>query len=156
MSKKAKGKKSASSDVDNITAKRLEQAFKQTDRDGSGEVSLLLLDKLLANAKENIDEDDIQDALEYMQKDRDEDSFTLEEFIQFINIINSPDRIVEAFQTFDKDGNGYLDKNEFFAIMSSFGGKMSKKEMEDIFKASDLNGDGKVDYREFVEYWNSQ
>jgi Ca2+-binding EF-hand superfamily protein len=63
---------------------------------------------------------------------------------------------VEAFQTFDKDGNGYLDKNEFFAIMSSFGGKMSKKEMEDIFKASDLNGDGKVDYREFVEYWNSQ
>ena len=75
MSKKAKGKKSAGSDVDSITAKRLEQAFKQTDRDGSGEVSLLLLDKLLANAKENIDEDDIQDALEYMQKDRDEDSF---------------------------------------------------------------------------------
>ena len=87
-----------------------------------------------------------------MQKDRDEDSFTLEEFIQFINIINSPDRIVETFQTFDKDRNGYLEKNEFFAIMSSFGGKMSKKEMEDICEAFDFNGDGKVDYREFVEY----
>ena len=35
------------------------------------------------------------------------------------------------------------------------GGTLSRKEMEDIYVKLDENHDGKIEYREFVEYWNS-
>ena len=102
-----------------------EKAFKQVDREESGSISLLLLDKLLIAANENISDQEIDDALDYMGKDREEDAFTLEEFKNFIKVVNCPDRVIEAFKTIDKDKNGYLDKDELFIIMSNFGGNLS-------------------------------
>ena len=90
------------------------------------------------------------------KKDIEEDSITLEEFREFLAIIHSPERILEAFKSFDKDRSGYLDKDELFKIMEQFGGgTLSRKEMEDIYVKLDENHDGKIEYKEFVEYWNS-
>lgn len=118
--------------------------------------SLLLLDKLLIAANENISNQEIDDALDYMGKDREEDAFTLEEFKNFIKVVDFPDRVIEAFKTIDKDKNGYLDKDELFIIMSNFGGNLSQNEMDEIYNKVDVNHDGKIDYKEFVDYWYSK
>ena len=133
-----------------------EKAFKQVDREESGSISLLLLDKLLIAANENISVQEIDDALDYMGKDREEDAFTLEEFKNFIKVVDCPDRVIEAFKTIDKDKNGYLDKDELFIIMSNFGGNLSQNEMDEIYNKVDVNHDGKIDYKEFVDYWYSK
>ena len=133
-----------------------EKAFKQVDREESGSISLLLLDKLLIAANENISDQEIDDALDYMGKDREEDAFTLEEFKNFIKVVDCPDRVIEAFKTIDKDKNGYLDKDELFIIMSNFGGNLSQNEMDEIYNKVDVNHDGKIDYKEFVDYWYSK
>ena len=133
-----------------------EKAFKQVDRDESGAIPLLLLNKLLKAAGEKISEDEIDAALEYMKKDKEEDSFTFEEFKKFLRIVECPERILEAFKSIDRDKNGYLDKDELYIMMSNFGGNITRTEFDSIYNSVDVNNDGKVDYKEFVKYWDTK
>ena len=50
---------------------------------------------------------------------------------------------MEICRKFDKDGNGYLSKDE---IREAVGDSLSKKEIDDLFAKADSNNDGKVDY----------
>lgn len=133
-----------------------EKAFKQVDRDESGAIPLLLLHKLLKAAGEIISEDEIDSALEYMKKDKEEDSFTFEEFKKFLRIVECPERILEAFKSIDRDKNGYLDKDELYIMMSNLGGNITRTEFDSIYNSVDVNNDGKVDYKEFVKYWDTK
>ena len=133
-----------------------EKAFKQVDRDESGAIPLLLLNKLLKAAGEIISEDEIDSALEYMKKDKEEDSFTFEEFKKFLRIVECPERILEAFKSIDRDKNGYLDKDELYIMMSNLGGNITRTEFDSIYNSVDVNNDGKVDYKEFVKYWDTK
>ena len=133
-----------------------EKAFKQVDRDESGAIPLLLLTKLLKAAGEIISEDEIDSALEYMKKDKEEDSFTFEEFKKFLRIVECPERILEAFKSIDRDKNGYLDKDELYIMMSNLGGNITRTEFDSIYNSVDVNNDGKVDYKEFVKYWDTK
>ena len=138
-----------------IEESKYEKAFKLIDREQSGTISLLLLDKLLNAANEHINDSEIKSALEFMGKDREEDSLSLEEFKDFIKIVYSPERIIEAFQAFDTDKNGYLDREEFLKVLSDYGGEVSEFEKQAIFTNVDINHDGKIQYKEFVNYWYS-
>ena len=133
-----------------------EKAFKQVDRDESGAIPLLLLNKLLKAAGEIISEDEIDSALEYMKKDKEEDSFTFEEFKKFLRIVECPERILEAFKSIDRDKNGYLDKDELYIMMSNLGGNITRSEFDSTYNSVDVNNDGKVDYKEFVKYWDTK
>ena len=56
----------------------------------------------------------------------------------------------EAFKIFDRDNNGYIDLRELKTVITRMGEPFTDEEAEEIFKAADLNGDGKLDYDEFV------
>jgi Ca2+-binding EF-hand superfamily protein len=65
----------------------------------------------------------------------------------------------KVWAVYDKDNNGYLDKEEmknflvdFSQIMCNVGaGGFTEEEIDEIIKQTDKNGDGKVDYEEFAE-----
>ena len=57
----------------------------------------------------------------------------------------------EAFKIFDRDGNGYIDLKELKSVITRMGEAFSDIEADEIFRAADLNGDGKLDYDEFVQ-----
>ena len=40
--------------------------------------------------------------------------------------------------------------------MNYFGGNLSQNEMDEIYNKVDVNHDGKIDYKEFVDYWYSK
>ena len=87
---------------------------------------------------------------------------TFDEFIEFIKKYhlsknkNSTDEIIGAFQVFDKNHNGVLSISEFKHILMHLGQKFTEEEVNEIFDESDLNKDGNLDYREFVEFWQEQ
>ena len=87
---------------------------------------------------------------------------TFDEFIEFIKKYhlsknkNSTDEIIGAFQVFDKNHNGVLSLSEFKHILMDLGQKFTEEEVNEIFDESDLNKDGNLDYREFVEFWQEQ
>jgi calmodulin len=61
------------------------------------------------------------------------------------------DEIRQAFKVFDKDGNGYITSEELAQVMSNLGEKLSAGELREMMREADTNGDGRIDYQEFVK-----
>ena len=57
----------------------------------------------------------------------------------------------EAFRMFDKDKSGYIDAKEIRAVTTTLGEKLTDKELEEFMKEADLDGDGRLNYNEFVK-----
>ncbi|XP_052249544.1 neo-calmodulin-like isoform X2 [Dreissena polymorpha] len=66
---------------------------------------------------------------------------------------NREDIVRSAFRTFDRDGNGYIDENEFRVAMKKLGETLTDKELDDMMRQADVDGDGKINYEEFVKMW---
>ena len=84
--------------------------------------------------------------------------------------LNAEDEIREAFHVFDRDGNGYISRNEFSAVLLNIGEKITDEEMQgneisvanfdwrdvkivyvftEFIEEADIDGDGKINYEEF-------
>merc|ERR1712154_354392 len=56
-----------------------------------------------------------------------------------------------AFKVFDKDGSGNISPAELKHIMLGLGEQLTDAELDEIVRQADVNGDGVLDYQEFVE-----
>ena len=56
----------------------------------------------------------------------------------------------EAFQFFDRNGNGCIEADELGAVMRSLGYKATEKEVRDMINEADLDGNSCIDFYEFV------
>ena len=59
---------------------------------------------------------------------------------------NTEDEIREAFKLFDKDNNGFITVAELRNILTYTGEKIRPDEADELIKAIDKDGDGKIDY----------
>lgn len=57
----------------------------------------------------------------------------------------------DAFSLFDKDGNGYLTKEELGHVMHQLGQWARMEELQEMLCEIDTDGDGNVSFEEFVE-----
>ncbi|XP_030599013.1 calcium-binding protein 7 isoform X2 [Archocentrus centrarchus] len=60
------------------------------------------------------------------------------------------EEIREAFKVFDRDGNGFISKQELGMAMRSLGYMPNEVELEVIIQRLDMDGDGQVGFEEFV------
>lgn len=58
------------------------------------------------------------------------------------------ERLYEAFRAFDKDGSGKISIEEIKAVMKGSEEEVAK--IEELIKQNDANGDGEIDYNEFI------
>ncbi|TNN56555.1 Calcium-binding protein 8 [Liparis tanakae] len=58
--------------------------------------------------------------------------------------------IREAFKVLDRDGNGFISKQELGMAMRSLGHMPSEVELAIIMQRLDMDGDGQVDFEEFM------
>jgi calmodulin len=56
----------------------------------------------------------------------------------------------EAFSLFDKDGNGFISAAELRHVMTNLGEKLTDEEVDEMIREADIDGDGQVNYEEFV------
>ncbi|XP_063428906.1 calmodulin-like [Mytilus trossulus] len=57
----------------------------------------------------------------------------------------------EAFRVFDKDGNGFISAAELRHVMTNLGEKLTDGEVDEMIREADTDGDGQVNYSEFVK-----
>jgi len=59
--------------------------------------------------------------------------------------------IVDAFKVFDKDGNGFISAAELRHVMMNLGKqKLSEEDAEEMIREADVDGDGQINYEDFV------
>lgn len=63
------------------------------------------------------------------------------------------ERIAEAFASIDRDGSGFIDKDELKDVL---GDNCTPEQIEDIIEAADKNNDGRISYDEFFDVFRDQ
>lgn len=58
--------------------------------------------------------------------------------------------LTEAFKVFDANKDGFISREELKAVLTKMGEKLSEREFDEMVRVADSNGDGKIDYGEYV------
>ena len=64
---------------------------------------------------------------------------------------DSEEGILEAFKVFDRDGNGFISAAELRHVMTNLGEKLTDEEVDEMIREADIDGDGQINYEEFVK-----
>ena len=103
----------------------------------------------------------IPPALSFLQIDSDGNGTI--DFPEFLTMMarkmkdtDSEEEILEAFKVFDKDGNGFISAAELRHIMTNLGEKLTDEEVDEMIREADIDGDGQINYEEFVKMMMSK
>ncbi|XP_019180326.1 PREDICTED: calmodulin-like protein 8 [Ipomoea nil] len=131
-----------------------QEAFSLFDKDGDGSITV----EELATVIRSLDKNPTEEELQEMMNDVDTGSNGAIEFKEFLNALSkrmedtdSEEELKEAFKVFDKDQNGYISANELRNVMINLGEKLTEEEAEQMIREADLDGDGQVNYDDFVK-----
>ena len=73
------------------------------------------------------------------------------ELMEQKNKENDPEiEIINMFQIFNKENNGLISNEELFHIIRTFGETLTDEEIREIITEADVDGDGYINYEEFV------
>ncbi|XP_069114918.1 calmodulin-like isoform X2 [Argopecten irradians] len=129
-------------------------AFRVFDKDGDGTVSATELGTVMRSLGENPTEEE----LEALVLEVDTDGNGTIEFDEFVRMMkkkdankDSPEEIFEAFRVFDREDRGYITVDELRHIMTNLGDKLPDEEVDEMIQLADIDGDGTVEYEEFVK-----
>ena len=65
------------------------------------------------------------------------------------------EKLHHAFKMLDLDGNGRISKDELKQVLGKDDLTKTDKYWEDMIKEVDKNGDGEIDYSEFIDMMNT-
>ena len=151
---------------------QLTAAFEQWDTNGDGTLSASELRRGLAQ-QVKVEEEDLDRVIEAGGGQSEEHSYF--DFMQVLGSLDASQRLakkvgrqfrvqlqserhtlMEAFDRFDDDGDGVLTRKELVqglkATMESAGVKLSKQDEKELMHVLDSDGDGTIDYHEFVNF----
>lgn len=64
-------------------------------------------------------------------------------------------RLRETFAACDPNGDGFIDRHEFHALLKRLDGDVSAEECLLDFEVADTEGDGYIGFKEFIVWWTS-
>jgi len=131
----------------------LKKAFLLFDKDGNGRITSDELSDVMRSLGQKPSDREVEAMIQ--QADQDGDGSI--DFMEFLEVMASKmgensfeDDLREAFQMFDRDANGYISKRELTFVMTSLGEQITDTAVENMIKEVDLDGDGRVNYEEFI------
>jgi calmodulin len=144
----------------NISDEKLEEfkeAFDLVDTNEDGRINVDEITKVLKTFGQEKTKEEIKEMISDIDADNSGE-IDFDEFVTFMIKVQSEDlteeeEVIRAFETFDKDKNGYLTIDELRHILTTLGDKFTDEEVDEIFREADVNRDGKLEYKEFVKFW---
>lgn len=137
----------------------LKDIFAMFDKDNSGSIDINELESMVASLGINASKEDLND----MIAEADIDQSGTIEFDEFKTLIGPhfqkekpPEDYIDAFKFFDKDGDGFISRTELRHIMNTVDANLAEADIEEMIKEADANGDGKIDFDEFIKMMHHQ
>ncbi|KAL0916275.1 hypothetical protein M5K25_013770 [Dendrobium thyrsiflorum] len=129
-------------------------ALKNTALGSSGCITTKELGTVMRSLGQNPTEAELQD----MINEVDADGNGTIDFPEFLNLMarkmkdtDSEEELREAFRVFDKDQNGFISAAELRHVMTNLGEKLTDEEVDEMIREADVDGDGQINYDEFVK-----
>lgn len=130
------------------------EAFSLFDKNNDGKITTKELGTVMRSLGQNPSESELADMINEVDANNDG---TID-FAEFLTMMarkmkdtDSEEEIREAFKVFDRDNNGFISAQELRHVMTSIGEKLTDEEVDMMIKEADANGDGRIDYNEFVQ-----
>jgi len=137
-----------------LETQEYKEAFELFDKDGSGSITTKELLYVMRSIGQNPTEDEVLELI--MESDLNGDGTI--DFKEFINMMrrksseqDQTEDLREAFRIFDKNRSGYIEAKEIIAVTTTLGEGLTKEELEQFMAEADIDGDGKLNYDEFVK-----
>ncbi|KAK2194832.1 bifunctional EF-hand domain/EF-Hand 1 [Babesia duncani] len=130
------------------------EAFSLFDKDGDGSITTKELGTVMRSLGQNPTEAELQD----MINEIDSSGSGAIDFPEFLILMarkmkegDTEEELVQAFKVFDRDGNGFISAQELRHVMTNLGEKLTNEEVEEMLREADVDGDGRINYEEFVK-----
>ncbi|CAI0374616.1 unnamed protein product [Linum tenue] len=149
------------------------EAFSLFDKDGDGPLwcyysifQLMMFlhfpgcitTKELGTVMRSLGQNPTEAELQDMINEVDADGNGTIDFPEFLNLMarkmkdtDSEEELKEAFRVFDKDQNGFISAAELRHVMTNLGEKLTDEEVDEMIREADVDGDGQINYEEFVK-----
>lgn len=152
-----KNNKNTLMDLTEAEARELQDAFDLFDKDGDGAIGLDDLGNVLAVLGQDASRDDLAALLAAADRDgngvidRAEFVALMAKHLFTAGTRPTPEaELAAAFRVFDRDGDGLIGPDELRTALLAMGEKVSQEDLERMIRAADKNGDGRIDFDEFV------
>jgi len=134
--------------------KEYKRLFNLFDKDGNGSITTNELAAVLKEIGKNVTEKELKEMVRKVDCNEN-GCIEFDEFIKMLNLkaqaMFKEKEILDAFKAFDQDGNGYISAEELHQVLTRYGENLSSEEAENMVRQADVDGDGKVNYEEFVQ-----
>ena len=142
--------------MDEITEEQLvninygfEELFQRADKNQDGKVSTEECAQILESIFGKIP----RKRLNKMVNDTDlnkDGNIDYREFSKMLKQRARKNKFLKAFQLLDKNGDGKISKEEIKSVIKQCGGTLFDEEVEKVIKDVDKDGDGYLNYNEFL------
>jgi calmodulin len=140
-------------EVPDYRMKEYRDAFDIFDVSKDGYITIKELAQVMRSINQEPTEVELRDMIGEVDYDKD-GKINFDEFLLLMNSknveIDIEDEIIYAFQIFDKDGSGFVTSIELRQILGSLGNKLTEDEIDNMIYEADIDGDGYINYKEFV------
>ena len=116
-----------------INSQKIREIMQKLGKNPTEQQLIQIIENVAKPSSKKIGFDDFMELMEQKNKENDPE----------IEIINT-------FQIFAAENNGLIPNEELFHIIRTFGETLSDKEIEEIISEADVDGDGYINYEEFV------
>ncbi|XP_022332297.2 neo-calmodulin-like [Crassostrea virginica] len=129
--------------------------FDDFDKDKSGHIDAAELGNSLRVFGLNPTMKEIYDMINEVDKNGN-GTIEFDEFLAFLKrSYRKPDEIKldlkKAFRILDINGDGFITREELQKVLTKMGETLTEKEVDEMMEKADKNGDGKIDYEEYVD-----
>lgn len=131
----------------------LKEAFTIYDKDGDGFITTKELGTVMRALGQNPTEADLLDKILEIDISKT-GKLNFKDFCTVMSKkmkpITSKEDISAAFRVFDIDNNGFISAHELRHVMTNLGEKLSEEEAIEMVREADKDGDGVINYNDFI------
>ena len=128
-------------------------AFNMFDTNHDGTINSQKIGELMRKLGKNPTESQLNQIIGNIAKNGSK-QIGFDDFVELMeqkNKENDPEiEIINMFQIFNKENNGLISNEELFHIIRTFGETLTYEEIQEIITEADVDGDGFINYEEFV------
>mmetsp|Transcript_68975 Transcript_68975/g.158326 ORF Transcript_68975/g.158326 Transcript_68975/m.158326 type:complete len:154 (-) Transcript_68975:71-532(-) len=134
------------------------EAFALFDKENDGTITTKELGTVMRALGQNPNEAELQDMINQVDQAGDNNQMTID-FPEFLSMMarrmkdpgDLENKMKMAFDVFDRNEDKVISPAEYRHVMANLGVKLSDEELDDVIRGYDIDGDGQINYEEFVK-----